>query len=206
MLKILLIEDELIIAADIQLSLQANDFAEVLIAKNYQKAKQLFITSTFDLIITDVQLNDEKDGIEIISEFGELKDVPVVYLTAYSDPDTISRIEKTMPFAYLLKPYNINQLKSTINLAILNFKKNKDSFTEDDDSTEKMKLLTSREKEVLVILSAGKLSKEIAEILNISVYTVEQHKKNIKKKLGLTTIGELVNFTLSSRLMSFSDN
>lgn len=196
----------MIIATDIQLSLRKNNFAEVLIAKNYLKAKQLFESNDIDLIITDVQLNDVKDGIEIINEFSLLKNVPVVYLTAYSDSDTILRIERTMPFAYLLKPYNINQLKSTINLAILNFKKSKDSYTEDDESTEKMKLLTSREKEVLVILSSGKLSKEIAEALNISVYTVEQHKKNIKKKLGLTTIGELVNFTLSSKLMSFFDN
>lgn len=206
MLKILLIEDELIIATDIQLSLQNNNFAEVLIAKDYLKAKQLFINNHIDLIITDVQLNDVKDGIEIISEFSELKNVPVVYLTAYSDPDTISRIEKTMPFAYLLKPYNINQLKSTINLAILNFRKQNDSIPEDEESTQKLGLLTLREKEILVILSTGKLSKEIAELLNISIYTVEQHKKNIKRKLGLTTVGELVNFTLSSKLMAFSDN
>lgn len=205
MLKILLIEDELIIAADVKINLENNNFAKVFIAKNYQKAKQLFEANLIDLIISDVQLNDVKDGIDIIKEFSEIRKFPVVYLTAYSDEETISRIEQTMPFAYILKPYNIKQLKSTINLAILNSQKQSKSFKADVKNSEKLKLLTSREKEVLVILSAGKLSKEIAEILNISIYTVEQHKKNIKKKLELKTVGELVNFTLSTELHTFSD-
>lgn len=46
--------------------------------------------------------------------------------------------------------------------------------------------------------------KEIAEMLNISIYTVEQHKKNIKKKLELSTIGELIHFAMTSHLVEFS--
>jgi FixJ family two-component response regulator len=106
-----------------------------------------------------------------------------------------------MPFAYIIKPYNDNQLKVTLNLAILNFNKRKKSIKENSQNTSKLGLLTCREKEVLVTLSSGKISKEIAETLNISKHTVEQHKKNIKKKLNLSTIGELVNFTMSTKLL-----
>lgn len=204
MLKILLIEDEYIIAKDLQVFLEQQDFASVDSAHNYLTAKKQFSTNNFDLIISDINLNEEKDGIDIISEFGQTKNVPVVYLTAYSDSEIISRAEKTMPFAYLLKPYNENQLKATINLAILNYNKALNSVPENRANTQKLALLTTREKEVLIILSTGKLSKEIALILNISVYTVEQHKKNIKKKLQLSTIGELVNFALSTKLLEFS--
>ena len=104
-------------------------------------------------------------------------------MTAYSDHDIVSRAEKTMPYAYVLKPYNNNQLKATINLAILNFNINKVSIQEDTENTTKLELLTSREKEVLITLATGKISKEIGEILNISTNTVEQHKKNIRKKI-----------------------
>jgi DNA-binding NarL/FixJ family response regulator len=201
MLEILLIEDEFIIAKDIKILLAKNNFASVDYAKNHDTALDLFVKNSYDLIISDINLNDKKDGIEIVTEFSKIKKVPVVYLTAYSDIDIVSRAEKTMPFAYILKPYNNNQLKATINLAILNFNKQSISIPENEENTAKLQLLTIREKEVLVTLSSGKISKEIAEELNISAYTVEQHKKNIRKKLNLTTIGELINFTMSTKLL-----
>lgn len=204
MLKILLIEDEYIIAKDLQALLGQNNFAKVETAKNYKSAHQLFLSNSFDLIISDINLNEEKDGIEIISEFSKIKKIPVVYLTAYSDFDIVSRAETTMPFAYILKPYNNNQLKATINLAILNSKKAFNKVIENTENTKKLQLLTGREKEVLVTLSTGKISKEIAELLNISSATVEQHKKNIKKKLQLSTIGELVHFAMSTKLLEIT--
>lgn len=201
MLNILLIEDEFIIAKDIKVLLSKNNFAFVDYARNYEEALDLFLNKTYDLIISDINLNDKKDGIEIITEFSKIKKVPVVYLTAYSDFDIIKRAEKTMPFAYILKPYNNTQLKATINLAILNFKKQSLETPENEENSSKLQLLTTREKEVLVTLSSGKITKEIAEELNISTYTVEQHKKNIRKKLNLTTLGELINFTMSTQLL-----
>ena len=201
MLRILLIEDEFIIAKDIAVLLSKNEYAIVDDARNYKKAMSLFQENSYDLIISDINLNDEKDGIEIIEEFSKIKKVPVVYLTAYSDFEIVSRAEKTMPYAYILKPYNNNQLIATINLAIMNFEINKISIVENKENTLKLDLLTNREKEILVTLATGKISKEIANILNISTNTVEQHKKNIRKKLNLTTIGELINFTMSTRLL-----
>ena len=200
MLKILLIEDEFIISKDIKTQLGKNNFAQVTIAKDYNTAFYLFTSNTYDLIISDINLNTNKDGIEIITEFSKIKKVPVVYLTAYSDKDVIRRAEKTMPFAYILKPYNNNQLKVTINLAILNFKKDLKPIEENSENTEKLNLLTNREKEILIVLSTGKITREIGALLGISDNTVEQHKKNIKKKLDLKTIGDLVNFTMSTRL------
>jgi len=200
MLKILLIEDEFIISKDIKTQLGKNSFAQVTIAKDYNTAFYLFTSNTYDLIISDINLNTNKDGIEIITEFSKIKKVPVVYLTAYSDNHVITLAEKTMPFAYILKPYNNNQLKVTINLAILNFKKDFKPIEESSENTEKLNLLTNREKEILIVLSTGKITREIGALLGISDNTVEQHKKNIKKKLDLKTIGDLVNFTMSTRL------
>jgi len=200
MLKILLIEDEFIIAKDIKTFLSKNNYALVDIVKNFNSAIIMYQKNDYDLIISDINLNSEKDGIHIISEFSKIKKVPVVYLTAYSDNVIIERAEKTMPFAYILKPYNNNQLKATINLAILNSTKEGNNIKESIENKEKLNVLTSREKEILIILSTGKLSKEIAILLNITTNTVEQHKKNIRKKLDLKTVGELINFTLSTNL------
>ncbi|HKJ49807.1 MAG TPA: response regulator [Christiangramia sp.] len=200
MLNILLIEDEFIITKDLMTQLSKNNYARVDSAKNYKSALRLFTENNYDIVLTDINLNDEIDGIEIISELEKIKSVPVVYLTAYSDPAIIKRAQKTLPFAYILKPYNNQQLKATIDLAILNFKKSSGNIDDTTDQNPKLELLTKREKEVLIILSTGKMSREIAEILSISTGTVEQHKKNIKKKLELNTIGELVNFTMTTKL------
>lgn len=201
MLKILLIEDEFIITKDIKTKLSKNNFANVESAKNYKAALQLYTQNSYDLIISDINLNSEKDGIDIIKEFSKIKKTPVVYLTAYSDSYIIERAQQTMPFAYILKPYNNAQLKVTINLAILNFTKEANGVLENTENTLKLKSLTKREKEILVILSTGKISRDIADILNISMNTVEQHKKNIRKKLNLKTVGQLINFTISTRLL-----
>lgn len=200
MLKILLIEDELIIAEDIRLSLKKEEYAHVFIAKNHEEAFQYFGTNVFDLIISDVQLNDQKDGIEIVEELNSIQQIPIVFLTAYSDQETIARIEATKPSAYLLKPYNINQLKTTINLSIRNFNKRISNQQLNLNQLKQIESLTIREKEILKTLSSGKMSKEIADALHISVNTVEQHKKNIKKKLELKTVGELIHFAVSSNL------
>ena len=203
MLQLLLIEDEYIISKDLKTQLEKNDYARVDIVKNYETAINYYTQNKYDVIISDINLNSEKDGIEIITELSNIRKTPVVYLTAYSDIEIIKRAEKTMPFAYILKPYNNNQLKATLNLSLLNFSKETGLVEENFENTTRLNLLTKREKEVLVILSTGKISREIGDVLNISINTVEQHKKNIKKKLSLKTIGELINFTMSTKLFEF---
>ncbi|WP_340113474.1 response regulator transcription factor [Maribellus mangrovi] len=199
MKQILLIEDERIIADDLRINLEKDDFARVEISANFDEAQELFDSFVPSLIISDVQLNVEPDGIDIVAKLCRQRQVPVIYLTAYSDEETVHRIEQTLPFAYLLKPYNINQLRATVNLALQNFAGN-NHLAIDEENLEKIDQLTTREKQVLAILATGKISKEIADNLNISINTVEQHKKNIKKKLNLSTVGELVNFAISARL------
>ena len=105
-----------------------------------------------------------------------------------------------MPFDYLLKPFQEEQLKVTIQLSLLNYQNTIEGKQEDIENTKKIENLTTREKEVLITLATGKTSKEIADTLCVSYHTVEKHKKNIKEKLGFHTIGELVKFTFSSKL------
>ena len=200
MKKILLVEDEFIIAKDIQVLLEKSDQYTVSIARNYEQAKEKYQNEKIDIIICDVNLNEDKDGIDFIKDNIPANSIPVIYLTAYSDSNIVKRAKNTTPFAYLLKPFNEIQLNITIELALLNYKKIELNIKESTENTEKIKALTNREKEILLVLASGKTSKETGGVLNISSYTVEKHKKNIKQKLRLNTIGELINFTISSNL------
>jgi DNA-binding NarL/FixJ family response regulator len=202
MLKILLIEDELIIAKDLKMTLERFGFSLADIARNSAEAHALFSTKIYDLIISDINLNEAKDGVSLISEFNRLRKTPVVYLTAYSDDEIIKRAQDTCPFAYLLKPFNDSQLKATVNLALLNFNNRTITSNYNKKSDEKLALLTKREKEVLVTLSNGNSTKEIADVLSISSQTVEKHKQNIREKLNLRTVAEMINFTMTSKLYS----
>lgn len=204
MYQILLVEDEFIIAKDVKIVLQKKNNVTVFWARNFAEAEQTFNDNIIDIIVCDVNLNEKKDGIDLITMFQKIKNVPVVYLTAYDSPDILMRAKQTMPFAYLLKPFKETQLNVTIELAILNFKKKEESIAENSANSEKIEELTKREKEVLVVLASGKTSKEMGAYLNISSHTVEKHKKNIKKKLELNTVGELINFTLTSNLYEIS--
>lgn len=204
MKKVLLVEDEFIISKDIQTFLEKENEYNVTTAKSYSQAKEKFNENSIDLIICDINLNGEKNGIDFIKDNIPTNKVPVVYLTAYSNPDIISKAKQTTPFSYLMKPFNEIQLKVTIELALLNYKKQQLNTKEDKENTKKLSLLTKREKEILIILSSGKTSKEIGFILNISKLTVDKHKKNIKEKLNLNTLGELINFSISSNLYKVS--
>lgn len=204
MYTILLIEDEYIISKDVKTTLEKDAFAEVVIVRDFEAANKVFTTQDFDLIISDINLNQDIDGIEIISRLSTHKTVPVVYLTAYSDEVMIERAKQTMPFAYLLKPYNENQLKVTLSLAMLNYTKQTENAEVNAEHTALLDKLTKREKQVLVVLSTGKQTKEIADSLNISAQTVEKHKQNIKEKLNLRTVGELIHFTMTSNLFKVS--
>ncbi len=204
MKHVLLIEDELIVAMDIKMSLEKKNGFVVSTARNYTEALKIYNNKLIDVVVCDVNLNTDKDGIEVIEAFSLIKPVPVVYLTAYDNPEILERAKKTLPYAYLLKPFNESQLVLTLDLAHLNFKRQEKKLVVKAENQNKLKDLTLREKEVLIVLATGKTSKEIADTLNISQHTVDKHKKNIKKKLGLNTIGELVKFAYSTNLKTLN--
>lgn len=202
--QILIIEDEFIIAKDIQLALENVGYT-VTIAKSSEKAIAEFAHKDFDCIISDINLNEDIDGIDLIQTLLNVKYTPVIFLTAYDNESFLERAKETVPFAYLLKPFDEKQLLLTIDLAVLNFTKMKGEYatlSEPQTIEEKLEALTKREREILISLSTGKTSKEIGKLHHISHLTVEKHKKNIKKKLHMKTVGELVSFVFQSNLYS----
>lgn len=197
MSKVLLIEDEIIIAEGLRLFLNKNSY-EVEIAFNSEKAIEQLQKGDFSGVICDINLQEEKNGIEIIQEFHKLEDHgPVIFLTAYSNPQVMENAEAVTPYAYIIKPFNNQQLLTTLNLAIKNQASMSSKPEVDPELTEQ---LSSRELEILQLLATGKTNKDIGKELFISKYTVDTHVKNIKEKLNLNKKGELIRFVLSNNL------
>ena len=120
-MKILLIEDEFILASELAETLELEGFDVVLTADNGQEALDFYQENEVDLVLCDINIKGDWDGIETVTRLIAVKQVPIIYLTAFTDKDTLERAKQTFPSAYIPKPYHITNLRMAIELAINNF-------------------------------------------------------------------------------------
>ena len=118
MTQILIVEDERIIAADIEQFLKKRGYSVVGIASTGEKALELVALHQPDLILMDVILKGDMNGIATVQRIREHYDIPIIWLTAYSDDSTIQQIKLTQPHGYILKPINQSELFSTVEIAL----------------------------------------------------------------------------------------
>lgn len=117
--KILIVEDESIVALDIKNALKKLDFKTIDIAKDYDGAIKSVKQFEPSIILMDINLkNSTKDGIDTVKDIQKIKNIPIIYLTAFCDEETVMRAVKTNPISYLLKPFKREELKSTILLSL----------------------------------------------------------------------------------------
>ena len=119
--NVLIVEDESIVALDLSTGLQHDGYHIVGIADNADDALELFENNDVDIVLMDINIIGNKDGVETVTELMRIKEIPVIYLTAFTDAPTIERVKKTHPAAFLTKPYNINNVRIAIDLALNNF-------------------------------------------------------------------------------------
>jgi len=116
--KILVVEDENLVAKSIQSMLTNMGYEAPDVALSGEKAIKKAGDIQPDLILMDIKLKGEMDGIEAAEIIHDRFDIPVVYLTAFADEETLERAKITEPFGYLLKPFEEQDLQSTIEMAL----------------------------------------------------------------------------------------
>ncbi|CCH52579.1 two component transcriptional regulator, LytTR family [Fibrisoma limi BUZ 3] len=119
--NILIVEDEAILAMALSDSLEAEGYNVVGIANNGTKAVDLFERNQVDLLLCDINIKGEFDGIETVRRITNARPIPVIYLTALSDSDTLERAKQTYPAAYMTKPYNLLNLRISIDMSLHTF-------------------------------------------------------------------------------------
>ncbi len=120
-MKILLVEDEFILATELSDTLESEGYEVEAVADNGQEALAIFKTEEIDLVLCDINIKGDWDGIETVEKLIQIRPVPIIYLTALTDSDTLERAKKTFPAAYIPKPYHITNLRMAIEMAINNF-------------------------------------------------------------------------------------
>lgn len=116
--KILIVEDEAIVACDLERRLLKAGYTVPSIAASGEQALKSIEQTSPDLILMDVHLEGSSDGIAVASEVRNRFHLPVVFLTAYADKDTLERAKAAEPYSYLVKPINHLNLSSTIEVAL----------------------------------------------------------------------------------------
>jgi diguanylate cyclase len=116
--KILIVEDESIIAEDISDSLISRGYRITGIVYSGEEAIESVAEFRPDLVLMDVNLQGEIDGVTAAEEIRARFQIPVVYLTAYADENTLRRVNATKPFGYIVKPFEDKNLHTTIQLAL----------------------------------------------------------------------------------------
>ena len=120
-LKIGIVEDELVIARTIVSTLDELGYLHCGPAINYTEAMEMLDNNKPDLLLLDIQLSGKKDGIDVAQKINELYHVPFIFLTANSDAETIDRAKKVKPHAYIVKPFTKEELFAAIEIAFSNF-------------------------------------------------------------------------------------
>lgn len=118
--KILVVEDEIVIADNICDTLEELGYEVLEPAINYTEAVEILQEEQPDLAMLDIQLAGSKDGIDLAWKIKEDFDIPFIFLTSNADPRTVDRTKKLNPPAFLVKPFNGDDLYTSIELALYN--------------------------------------------------------------------------------------
>ncbi|MES2776823.1 MAG: response regulator [Bacteroidota bacterium] len=124
-IKIGVVEDEMIIAKSIVSTLLALQYEVIEPAANYKEAIEMINAAEPDVLLLDINLGGQKDGIDVAMYARENCSLPIIFLTANSDKETIQRAKIAKPNAYLVKPFNKEDLYASIEIAINNFQDSK---------------------------------------------------------------------------------
>jgi DNA-binding NtrC family response regulator len=116
--RILIVEDQAIVAIDIQSQLESLGYSVVGIANSAVEAIEQAAVLKPDLVLMDVHLGDGPDGIEAAAQIRQQAGSPIVFLTAYIDPATLKRAQQVEPYGYIVKPFSPRDLNTTLQIAL----------------------------------------------------------------------------------------
>lgn len=192
--RILIVEDEPIISDDIESTLLVNDYDIAGKAYSSTQALDMLINRSPDIVLLDISIKGDKDGIDIAAIIREKYHLPFIFLTSFSDKITLERAIPTMPYGYIVKPFKDRDIITSIELAMFRFASENNTTSLDKTSIEnKFAInLTKMEFQILMMIWEGKSNQAAAKELFLSVNTVKTHVRNLFEKCNVRNRNELM--------------
>jgi len=119
--KIMVVEDEIVVAREIKEKLQAYDYDVPAVLRSGEEVLGAVLEYAPDLILMDIKLKGRKNGIATSRLINKQLQIPIVFLTAYGDKDTLLNAKRTNPYGYIIKPFQDQELIATIEMALNRF-------------------------------------------------------------------------------------
>lgn len=210
MIRILLVDDHKIILDSLSLLINLIDDLEVVgTIDDSRKVIDFIEENTIDILLTDLSM-PYMNGIELSYKVKErFPKLPILMLTVNDDPELIMDAYKMGISGYLMKKAKRQELEKAIKAVAggelyysQEVMKQILSGSQSIDTKQKLKLITSRELEVIKLIVEEKSSNDIAKELFISLGTVEAHRRNIFKKLEVKNVVGLVKFAMKYNIVS----
>jgi len=197
-INIFIVEDESIVAKDIQNSLIKLGYKVVGIANNGNDAIERIIELVPDLVLMDIMIKGDLTGIDVSEKIKEKINVPIIFLTAYADEGTLAKAKITEPYGYILKPFKEIDLHSTIEMAVYKHQRDAALLKERDFLYSMVENKDDSSKDILFVKANSRLVKvHLKDIYFVEAlkdyviintqnarYTVHSTMKEIDKKLG----------------------
>ena len=120
--KILIVEDDYFTAKLLEKKLKAMDYTVLPTVSSGEKAIEEINLINPDLILMDIMLEGDMDGVETAKQIRTCSNIPIIYLTAYADDKIIKRAVVTYPFGYIIKPFEDNEIRTAIEIALYRYK------------------------------------------------------------------------------------
>ncbi len=191
MLKLLIVEDELLIAEDLRMQLTKLGYHVIGMAVSYLEAIELIMEDLPDLVLLDINIKGDKDGIELGHFLHFEVEIPFIYLTSHSDSNTLARAKETQPDAYLLKPYKKEGLYTAIEIALSNAAKrfqteSLDAFKENEDEGEELILkdvLFVKNEHIFIKIKLDEIKYLNSEGNNMTIFVDNKNKYIIRTSM-----------------------
>jgi len=166
MKKILIVEDEMIISKDIELKLKQLGYNVIGVADSYNMILKIFEKDIPDLILMDIFIKGDINGIEASKIIYEKYDLPIIFITADSDTETIQKAKLEGTYGYLIKPIKYEDLNSAIKLAFYKYETNKKILKLEEEKRLKEKIIMRQTRFASLGELAALLAHEIRQPLN----------------------------------------
>lgn len=191
-IKVFVVEDEAIVSKDIQVCLKKLGYSVIGTFSSGERILQSLKEQKPDIILLDIMLSGEISGVEVSAKVKKEYNIPVIFLTAYTDEKTLSKAKVTEPYGYIIKPFKEIDLRTSIEMALYKWKK------ENENQLEKSKVNFSVPVEYIYVKSNSRLIKlnneeifyveALKDYVTIhtsnSKYTIHSTMKDIESKLN----------------------
>ncbi|MFY0652752.1 MAG: response regulator [Cyclobacteriaceae bacterium] len=203
-IRILVVEDDPLHMEKVEMAIEQLDYHMISVADNAEEAMRVIRATKPDLILMDINLNGEVDGISLAEKLKETQPTPVIFTTSFADKATIDRAKVTNPYAYLVKPLELKSLQASIELAIYNFSNDQIQqpgdeldFSWEDDILFKDSFFIKVADRIEKVKYEEVLWMEIAEEKYINIVTKE---KKLRMRCSLKQLTEKITSNLFVRV------